>query len=70
MNYKERYAEYLEACRQIADQCEEEGYPAYGENFDLRVEQLQKESFPDLFENDDEDDDRGVYDWIDDDEEV
>lgn len=60
---EDRYAEYLEACRQIADQCEEEGYPSCGENYEMRVEQLRKESFPDLFE--DEDDNMGVYDWED-----
>ena len=60
---EKRYEEYLQACREIASQCEEEGYPSCGENYDLRVEQLQKESFPDLFE--DEDENRGTYDWSD-----
>lgn len=30
--------EYKEACKQIADQCEEEGYPSHGYNYELRCE--------------------------------
>lgn len=30
--------EYSEECKAIAEGCEEEGYPAHGENYDLRCE--------------------------------
>ena len=30
--------EYSEECKSIAEECEEEGYPAHGENYDLRCE--------------------------------
>lgn len=42
------YKQYLEECDEIAEQCEEDGYPAHGSNYDLRIEQLQK-SYPELF---------------------
>lgn len=50
---EELYDEYLEACEEIARECEAEGYPAHGENYDLRVAQLEK-SFPELFGDDEE----------------
>lgn len=52
------YDEYLEECYEIANQCEEEGYPRCGSNYDLRVSNLQK-SYPELFGDDfdDEEDD-------------
>lgn len=28
--------QYLEECADIAEECEEEGYPSYGTNYDLR----------------------------------
>ena len=40
--------EFQEACEEIARECEAEGYPAYGSNYELRVEAL-KESYPELF---------------------
>ena len=42
------YKQYLEECDEIAEQCEEEGYPSHGSNYDLRIESLQK-SYPELF---------------------
>ena len=42
------YKQYLEECDEIAEQCEEEGYPSHGSNYDLRIENLQK-SYPELF---------------------
>lgn len=46
--YEHLYDEYTARCEAIADQCEAEGYPAHGSNYDLRVEQLQAE-YPELF---------------------
>lgn len=37
---KDLYKEYEEGCEQIAADCEKEGYPAHGANYDLRVGQL------------------------------
>ena len=48
------WKEYDAACEEIARECEEEGYPSYGSNYELRVEQL-KESFSELFYGDEED---------------
>lgn len=42
------YAEYREKRDAIADQCEAEGYPSHGSNYELRVELLQS-SYPELF---------------------
>jgi hypothetical protein len=33
---------YLEECRDIAEQCEAEGYPAHGSNYDLRCAEARK----------------------------
>ena len=41
-------------CEEIARQCEEEGYPPHGSNYELRVERLM-ESYPELFGEEDED---------------
>ena len=46
--YEKIYEEYLTRCEAIADQCEADGYPANGSNYDLRVEQLQAD-YPELF---------------------
>lgn len=35
--------EFLDACDEIARECEEEGYPSHGLNYSLRVESLKKE---------------------------
>lgn len=48
------YKQYLEECDEIAEQCEEEGYPSHGSNYDLRIENLQK-SYPELFAEQEED---------------
>lgn len=49
------YEEYLEECEAIAEQCEEEGYAAYGNNYELRVAQLQAlEYYAPLFEGDED----------------
>lgn len=47
------YAEYLAECEAIAEQCEEEGYPSHGNNYELRVAQLQR-YYPELFGDDEE----------------
>lgn len=47
------YAEYLAECEAIADQCEAEGYPSRGNNYELRVAQLQR-YYPELFGDDEE----------------
>ncbi len=49
----EVYAEYLAECEAIAEQCEEEGYPSHGSNYELRVSRL-RESYPELFGDDEE----------------
>ena len=43
------YENYSKSCDEIAGQCIEEGYPAYGSNYELRVANL-KEDYPELFE--------------------
>lgn len=35
-------SEYLSECEEISAQCEEEGYPSHGSNYDLRCEQARK----------------------------
>ena len=52
-NLEETYNEYSAACEEIAAECEAEGYPSHGSNYELRVEELEK-SYPELF-GDDED---------------
>jgi hypothetical protein len=42
------YDQYLEECRQISEQCVEEGYPSHGSNYELRVEDLEQ-YYPELF---------------------
>lgn len=37
---KDLYKEYEKGCEQIAADCEKEGYPGYGSNYDLRAGQL------------------------------
>ena len=34
--------EYAKECEDIAEQCEEEGYPSYGSNYELRCEAARK----------------------------
>jgi hypothetical protein len=44
-------AEFGDELKQIAEDCEAEGYPAYGENFDLRVDNLMRDPYyADLFD--------------------
>lgn len=43
--------EFKAECEDIAALCEEEGYPAYGANYDLRVQNLMEtEYYAPLFE--------------------
>lgn len=35
-------AAYMDECEEIADQCELEGYPAKGSNYDLRCSEARK----------------------------
>lgn len=58
--FEELYNEFLAECDEIAAQCEEEGYPAHGSNYDLRVEELMK-SYPELFGDDNDEDDWEDY---------
>lgn len=55
MTKKEVYNEYLEACKDIAVQCEEEGYPSHGSNYEIRCQQLWDEYYS--YEMDDAEDD-------------
>ena len=41
MTEQEKEQEFSEICEDIASGCEEEGYPANGENYDLRVAQAR-----------------------------
>lgn len=44
--------EFNEECEEIAQLCEEEGYPAHGSNYELRVADLTewyKEQYPEYF---------------------
>lgn len=44
--------EFYRECDAIARDCEEEGYPSRGSNYDLRVEQLmQNDYYAPLFES-------------------
>lgn len=55
-DYIDRLWEQFNAeCEEIARQCEEEGYPSHGSNYELRVDNLM-ESYPELFDFDDKDD--------------
>lgn len=40
MTKSEVIKEYEQECLEISRQCEEEGYPAHGSNYDLRCEDL------------------------------
>lgn len=46
------YSQYKQECEDIAEQCEAEGYPGNGENYELRVESLRKD-YPELFGEED-----------------
>lgn len=35
-------SEYLEECKNIADECVDEGYPSCGSNYELRCEQTRR----------------------------
>lgn len=48
---EDSYYEYRDGCRAIAKECEEEGYPSHGANYELRVENLRKR-YSELFEED------------------
>lgn len=51
---EERYDEYLKECAEIAEDCEAEGYPSHGSNYELRVAQLEREEYSDLFGEEEE----------------
>ena len=42
-------AAYKAECREISRQCEEEGYPSYGENYELRADNLWEEWYEEPF---------------------
>lgn len=46
---EEVYDQYLADCEAISRQCEEEGYPSHGANYELRVTQLEQ-YYPELFD--------------------
>ena len=35
--------QYLKECKEIAEQCEAEGYPSHGENYELRCAEARKQ---------------------------
>ena len=45
INLKALQAEFDAECESIAEQCEAEGYPSHGSNYDLRVEQLMQTAY-------------------------
>ena len=45
MNYNEIDRMYAEDCEEISAQCEEEGYPSHGSNYELRCENLGESYF-------------------------
>lgn len=47
--YEQLWARFNEECDLIAQECEEEGYPSHGANYDLRVEQLYKRFYAAAF---------------------
>ena len=50
MDFEELMKEFEEECDAIARDCEEEGYPSCGSNYELRVEMLmQDQHFAPLF---------------------
>ena len=49
--YEEAMRAYKEDCARIAEQCEEEGYPSHGSNYELRVDNLEGD-YPELFDPD------------------
>lgn len=51
--YDKLWQEYTEEYDRIAEECEEEGYPSHGSNYEMRVERL-RESYPELFEEDED----------------
>lgn len=51
--YAKLEAEYEADCERIAAECEEEGYPSHGSNYELRVERL-REIYPELFADDED----------------
>ena len=52
MNIEKLKEEFYRECDKIAEDCEAEGYPSRGSNYDLRVEQLmQNDYYAPLFES-------------------
>jgi len=55
--YEELLKMFREECAQISEQCEEEGYPSCGTNYELRVEGLwerYEQMYPQFFDEEDE----------------
>ena len=46
---KEILATYKDECREISRQCEDEGYPSYGENYELRADSVWDEWYEEPF---------------------
>ena len=42
MTYEEAKRNFDIECEEIAQQCQEEGYPSRGSNYELRVEEARK----------------------------
>ena len=42
MTYEQAMAAYTAECDEIAQQCQEEGYPSHGSNYSLRAEQAYR----------------------------
>lgn len=52
MNIEKLEEAFYKECDKIAEECEAEGYPSRGSNYDLRVEQLmQNDYYAPLFES-------------------
>ena len=56
----EIYNQYMADKESIAEECEAEGYPSHGSNYELRLENLQKR-YPELFDVDEPEDDDCDY---------
>lgn len=53
---EEVYNQYVADREAIAEECEAEGYPSHGSNYELRLENLQR-MYPELFEEKEPEDD-------------
>ena len=50
------YQQYIADREALAEECEAEGYPSHGSNYELRLDALQKR-YPELFEEEEPEDD-------------